>query len=117
MASPPPDDKIKLYDQLVGRIPEIERKGKNMPYTSLNGHMFSFLDPTGKMGLRLDKDTLDEFIQRFDTQLNEQHGRIMKEYALVPDRMLEEQKQLLEYLELSFNYVKSLKPKPTKKKA
>src|SRR6185503_8455133 len=48
-----PSDRLALYDALVAAHPEIERKGATMPYTSLNGHMFSFLSPAGAMALRL----------------------------------------------------------------
>lgn len=49
-----------------------------MPYTSLNGHMFSFLDKTGAMALRLPKDRRDEFIATYETGLAEQHGRVVR---------------------------------------
>ena len=42
-----PPDKLALYDKLIETNTMIERKGKTTPYTSLNGHMFSFLDKTG----------------------------------------------------------------------
>ena len=35
-------DKLALYEKLVATDPNVERKGATMPYTSLNGHMFSF---------------------------------------------------------------------------
>ena len=37
-----PADKLVLYNNVVGNNPDIERKGKTTPYTSINGHMFSF---------------------------------------------------------------------------
>ena len=40
----------------------------------------------------------------------------MKEYATVPDELLQNTRELAPYLELSLDYIKSLKPKPTKKK-
>ena len=39
-----PAEKVELYNKLVATIPAVERKGASMPYTSLNGNMFSFLD-------------------------------------------------------------------------
>jgi hypothetical protein len=36
-------DVLDLYDQLIATQPDMQRKGATMPYTSLNGHMFSFL--------------------------------------------------------------------------
>jgi hypothetical protein len=76
-----PSERLTLYDQLVGGNPHIERKGKTTPYTSLNGHMFSFLSKEGAMGLRLSNDDREEFMSEFEAQLMEEHGRIMKEYV------------------------------------
>ncbi len=109
------ESKIELYNKLVDANPKIERKGKTTPYTSLNGHMFSFLSKDGVMGLRLAENDREVFIQKFDSKLMEQHGRIMKEYVEVPDNLLAITEQLSEFLQKSFDYVSSLKPKPTKK--
>ena len=35
------DDKLARYDQLIAKCPGFDRKGKTVPYTSANGHMFS----------------------------------------------------------------------------
>ena len=107
---------IEFYDKLIGLNLSIERKGKTMPYTSVNGHMFSFLDKNGEMGLRLSENDRDEFIQTFKTKLSVQYDRVMKEYVVVPLSLLKDTETLAEYLQLSFNYASSLKPKPTKKK-
>jgi len=53
---------LKLYENLNELFPDIDRKGKSMPYTSLNGHMFSFLDKNGIMGLRLAAEDRENFI-------------------------------------------------------
>ncbi|WP_298902195.1 hypothetical protein [uncultured Psychroserpens sp.] len=109
-------DTQKQYDLLIESHPKIERKGKTMPYTSVNGHMFSFLSKDGTMGLRLSADDRADFIQTFNTKLMEQHGRIMKEYVSVPDTLLTDLETLSKYLDKSFSYTSGLKPKPTKKK-
>ena len=41
-------EKLKLYDKLIDTNPNFERKGKTMPYTSVNGHMFSQLNKAGE---------------------------------------------------------------------
>ncbi len=41
-----PADKLALYEKLIATNPKIKRKGAANPYTSLNGHMFSYLDPS-----------------------------------------------------------------------
>jgi len=110
-----PEEKLALYEKLVATNPDVERKGATMPYTSLNGHMSSFLTKTGTLALRLPDDERDAFIKKYKTQLCEQHGRIMKEYVEVPDALLNKTRELKKYFDLSFAYLGSLKPKPTKK--
>jgi TfoX/Sxy family transcriptional regulator of competence genes len=39
----------------------------------------------------------------------------MKEYVTVPDSLLKNTKELRKYLETSYAYIGTLKPKPTKK--
>ncbi len=110
-----PLEQLERYNKLIESNPKIERKGKTTPYTSLNGHMFSFLSKDGKMGLRLPEENRKGFIQEFNTQLMEQHGRIMKEYVEVPSDLLSDIKKLSKYLQESYKYISTLKPKPTKK--
>ncbi len=107
---------IHLYDQLINSQPNIERKGKTMPYTSVNGHMFSFLSKEGVMGLRLNETDRKQFIKEFNVELMQQHGRVMKEYVSVPNSLLKDTVMLSGYLLKSWNYVSKLKPKPSKKK-
>src|ERR1044071_2491781 len=111
-----PEESLTLFDKLVTTIPGVERKGPTMPYTSLNGHMFAFLTKEGTLALRLPAAALDEFIKKFKTSLCEQHGTVLKEYAVVPEKLLKNTKQLQPYFNQSYDYVKSLKPKPTTKK-
>ena len=111
-----PPEKLALYDALIDAHPDIERKGKTTPYTSVNGHMFSFLDKTGTMGLRLSKEHREAFTKQYKTGPMEQYGSIMKEYVVIPEELLADTKALSGYLQQSFEYVSSLKPKPTKKK-
>lgn len=105
---------LDLYEALVAKFPEVERKGKTIPYTSVNGHMFSFLDKEGTMGLRLSKEDLESFIQDHKSQLMEQHGRTMKEYAVISQALLENTELLEEYFAKSHTYVSSLKRKKKK---
>ena len=57
-----PPDKLALYDKLIGTHPKIERKGAANPYTSLNGHMFTYLNPAGTLALRLPGDEREKFL-------------------------------------------------------
>jgi hypothetical protein len=105
------------YEKLIRTHPKIERKGAANPYTSLNGHMFSYLNPSGTLALRLPKGERETFLKKYKTTLFEAYGVVMKEYVTVPDALLKNTKRLQKYLEMSYDYIKTLKPKPSKKKA
>jgi hypothetical protein len=111
-----PADILESYEKLVATNPRVERKGATMPYTSLNGHMFSFLTKIGTLALRLPADERDAFLKKYKTRLCEQHGSVLAEYVEVPDTLLKKTHELKKYFDLSYAYVVSLKPKPTKKK-
>lgn len=100
-----------LYDQLVATNPEIPRKGKTMPYTSVNGHMFSILAKDGHLALRLPSAEREAFLEEYDTTLSVQYGSVMKEYVVVPDELLAQIEALKPYFDLSYQYTSSLKPK------
>lgn len=104
---------IALYDSLIKTVTGLERKGATMPYTSVDGHMFSYLSKEGRLALRLPKETLDEFLTKHQTTLQQAYGIIQKEYAVVPEGLFKNTKELKKYFSLSYEYVKSLKPKPT----
>jgi hypothetical protein len=112
-----PAAKVDLYDKLIATHPEIERKGAANPYTSLNGNMFTLLHDSSRLAIRLPEDARVEFLQRYKTTLFEAYGAVMKEYVSVPEALLKNTKELQKYLEMSYEYVKTLKPKPTKKKS
>ena len=61
---------IKLYDDLVQLFPEIERKGKTLPYTSVNGNMFSFLSKEGEVSIRLAENERELFMKKYKLQLS-----------------------------------------------
>jgi len=112
-----PEELLSRYDQLIKNLPGVERKGVTMPYTSLNGNMFSFLTKEGTLALRLSAEDLAECIKKHNTSLCEAHGTVLKEYVVIPDKLLKDTKEIKKYFQKSFDYVGSLKPKPTKKSA
>jgi hypothetical protein len=103
--------KLELYDELVARCPRFDRKGKTMPYTSANGHMFSLLNKDGQLGIRFSKSVQEKYIEQFDTAVFKSYGAVMKGYVLIPDHMLEDLDRLAEFLNESFDYVMTLEPK------
>jgi len=110
-----PPEKIALYDKALAAVPGIERKGAVNAYTSLNGHMFSYMGPAGVMSLRLPEGEREKFLKKYKTKLFESYGIIQTEYVTVPDTLLAKTKELSKYVVMSVEYMKSLKPKPTKK--
>jgi hypothetical protein len=107
---------VALYEKLIATNPQVERKGATIPYTSLNGHMFSMLTKAGKVALRLPEDAREAFLKKYKTKLCEQYGVVQKEYVEVPDALLAKTRELKKYFDISFAYVSTLKPKPTKGK-
>ena len=69
------ESKVDLYDQLIANHPKIDQKGRTMPYNSIRGHRFSFFAKDGLMRLYLAKKDLEEFIQRFKSNLEIQYGQ------------------------------------------
>jgi TfoX/Sxy family transcriptional regulator of competence genes len=111
-----PADKSELYDKLIATHPKIERKGAAMGYTSLNGHMFTLLGPSGILALRLPEEEREKFLKKRKAKLYEAYGAVMKEYVAVPDSLFQNTNELKKYLAVSYDYIATLKPKPTKKK-
>ena len=109
-------DKLALYDKLVATNPSVKRKGATMPYTSLNGNMFSVLTRTGTLALRLPAAAREAFLEKYKTRLCEQYGAVMVEYVEVPDALLSKTRELKKFFDLSYEYVGSLKPKATTRK-
>jgi len=114
-AASAPADKVALYERLIATNPRVERKGATMPYTSLNGNMFSFLMKTGRVGLRLPEAEREAFIKKYKTKLVKQYGIVQREYVEVPDGLLAKTPELKKYFDASYEYVSSLKLKPTTK--
>jgi hypothetical protein len=108
--------RLDLYRNLVTTIPKVDLKGDTIPYTSLNGHMFSYLHPSGAFALRLPEDEREKFLSKYKTKLFEAYGTIQKEYVTVPDTLLQSTQELKRYFDLSYRYVGTLKPMPEKKK-
>src|SRR6516225_11345908 len=111
-----PAEALALYEALLATNPKIERKGATMPYTSVNGNMFSILTPDGTLALRLPAEEREAFLKRYETTLCEQYGVVLKEYVQVPASLLQNTRALAKYLDVSYRYACSLKPKPTTKK-
>jgi len=111
-----PPEKVALYEKLVATNPRVERQGAAVPYTSLNGHMFSYLSKQGKLALRLPPVERAAFLRKYDAKLCAAYGVVQPEYVEVPDALLASTRELKKFFDCSYQYVSSLKPKPRAKK-
>jgi len=107
---------VELYEALIKAHPEIERKGAANPYTSLNGNMFTLLHAGTRLAIRLPEGDRQKFLKKYKTNLFEAYGSVMPEYVAVPDSLLANTRELQKYFDISYEYAKTLRPKPTKKK-
>lgn len=109
------------YDELLSLDDRIERKGKNNPYTSMNGHMFSFIakpegDKESFLAIRLSKEAQEKFMKDYNTGPVIQYGTTMQGYVEIPSTILADTKKVYTYLKQSYDYISSLPPKPMKNK-
>jgi len=51
----------------------------------------------------------------YETTLVEQHGRMMKDYVVVPDQLLENTAELSKWFERSHDFIGTINPKPSKR--
>ena len=68
------------------------------------------------MALRLPKEEREKFVAMYSTTLFEAYGVVQKEYVAVPDSLLDNTSELEPWFEASYQYIKTLKPKPTARK-
>jgi len=111
-----PEERIELYDKLIETLPDQKRKGAAAAYTSLNGHMFSFVDKTGEFAFRYPEKRKKELIEELGGKESIQYNSVMRGYVVLPENIMNDFDKLAGLLKESFEFIRSLKPKPTKKK-
>ena len=107
---------LNCYEKVIARFAGVEMKGDTMPYTSMNGHMFSVLHKDGSLAPRLPEGERQAFLSKYKTTLSSQYGSVQPEYVVVPDALLSKTRELHRFFEISRDYVSSVKPKPTTRK-
>ena len=102
---------VARYNELIASCGGIERKGKTMPYTSANGHMFSQINKDGELGIRFSSEDQKRHIEELGSGLFKSYGAVMRGYVLIPDTMWQDMDRLVRLMEESHAYVLSLDPK------
>lgn len=105
------EEKLKVYDALVSKCPRFPRKGKTVPYTSANGHMFSLLNKEGQIGIRFSKEDQEKLMDALGTTVFKSHNAVMKGYVLIPEALLKDLDRVAILLDQSYDYVMRLEPK------
>ncbi len=105
------EEKLKIYDELVAQCSRFERKGKTMPYTSANGHMFSLFNKENEIGIRISKEVQEKYIKEYNTTIFKSYNAVMRGYILINDKMLEDKNNIVRLLNESYDYVMSLEAK------
>ena len=105
------------YTAYIKEWGKVERKGKKNPYTSHNGHMFTFLDvANGYLAVRLSAEGKKNFNEKHNQGDVIQYNSVMNGYVEIPKEIFDNKTELFKMLDQSFEFVNSLKPKPSKKK-
>ena len=81
--------------------------------------MYSMISKYGLVGIRLETADRGAFIEQYDTELfrADPAWPPSKEMVAVPDDLLGDTAALTPWMQKSFDYARTLKPKPTKKKS
>ncbi len=77
--------------------------------------MFSFLDPTGVMALRLSDELTEQFRSEFESGPVMQYNSVMRGYSSVPPELLADSDTLVEWFDRSYDWIGTLPPKDTKR--
>ena len=113
---PGPPDALARYQAVVEAAQsEAEVKGAKNPYTSRNGHMFSFLTPDGTTALRLSDVLGERFRDEYESGPVMQYGSVMRGYVSVPAELLAKPAEIGPWFDKAWDWIGSLPPKPTKK--
>ncbi|MEQ8551360.1 MAG: hypothetical protein RIC06_15860 [Cyclobacteriaceae bacterium] len=104
------NDSLKKYKAIV-EMADVELKGKTVPYTSDNGHMFSQLNKDGEIGIRLSNEEGKAFIEKYKADQFMSYGAKMRGYVKIPEEMLDQPELVSKYMKSGHKFVLSLEPK------
>lgn len=98
----------------VEQVEGLTVKGKT-GYTSLNGHMFSFVGKDGTVAIRLSPEDKKAYELEHKTGDVIQYNAVMRGYVPISEDQLRDTEFCSELLSKSRDYIATLKPKPSKK--
>ena len=101
-------DALNRYRDLAASLLDAPVKGKANPHTSIDGNMFSFLDRSGTICIRLSKADREAFMAEFAAPPVEQYGTVMKDYVSVPHAVLDQPERIERWFRLCLQNAKRL---------
>lgn len=104
------DEKLELYSQALEKA-GIRKKGETLPYSSINGNMFSQMNKEGGLGLRFSDDVKEKYIAEFNSGTFSSYGKELKGYVLIPEGIIKDTHKLSLLLKESRDYVSRLPKK------
>jgi len=107
-----PATALERYREVVAASSgDAEVKGAKNPYTSRNGHMFSFLDRDGTMALRLSAELIEEYGENHSAEPVIQYGSVMRGYVAIDEELFEDVPALAGWFDRSHEWIGTLDPK------
>ena len=114
-----PPEKVALYRQLLESVEGVDSKSNfGSAYTAIDGNMYTMISKHGVVGIRLPEPERSTFLVEYSTDLfrGDPAWPPAREFVAVPDDLLADTAALKPYLELSLQYVLTLRAKPSKAK-
>ena len=110
-----PREVIESYDRLIATQPGVDRKGAKIPYTSRNGHMYSYVAEPGSLALRLAPPERATNAAAFGrASIEVRNGNVDGIHIVIHQGMDVRGRITVDGMP-SLAYVSSLKPKPTRR--
>lgn len=104
-------ERLAIFDEVIATCANLERKGKTMPYTSANGHMFSQLNKNAELGIRLSDEDRAAFGEKYAAEPFYSYGAQLRDYVLIPDELFDRPDELGIWLKKGWEHVLALPPK------
>ncbi|MCB9992323.1 MAG: hypothetical protein H6873_01565 [Hyphomicrobiaceae bacterium] len=112
-----PDPRVlAVFEKMIEGVEGVVLKGDQNPYLSVNGNMYAQMSKLDRIGIRLNKTDLAEFLETYNAGYHEGYpGFFQKDYAAVPEVLYEDIETLRAWFRKCHVHAVALKPKPTKK--
>ena len=110
-----PDPRVlAVFDAMIAGVPGVTRNGDQNPYCAINGNMYAQMSKLDRIGMRLNKADLAEFLATYHAGLHEGYpGFFQKEYVAIPERLYDDTETLQAWFRKSHAHAAALKSKPT----